>query len=156
MDLITWSSLPKALIWSNTCNAALKQPAANRKPDQQIINMIKNTRPGHNSLGVIFMEEIKRSRKSKIKKRPEDWEKMKVEIAKELGLLPKVQDNGWAGLSAAESGQLGGIFAARKKALSEDAAGQASDQVSMDEILDVGTAKDDTGKNNAEKTLGEQ
>ena len=81
---------------------------------------------------------------------------MKVEIAKELGLLSKVQDNGWAGLSAAESGQLGGIFAARKKALSEDAAGQASDQVSMNEILDVGTAKDDTGKNNAEKTLGEQ
>ncbi|MBQ1501438.1 MAG: small, acid-soluble spore protein, alpha/beta type [Firmicutes bacterium] len=62
------------------------------------------------------MENIARSRKSRIKKRSEDWESMKVEIAKELGLWPKVAENGWAGLSAADSGKLGGVFAARKKA----------------------------------------
>jgi small acid-soluble spore protein F (minor alpha/beta-type SASP) len=63
------------------------------------------------------MEKIKRSRKSKIKKRPDDWEELKVEIAQELGLWPKVASDGWAGLSAEESGRLGGVFSARKKAL---------------------------------------
>lgn len=65
------------------------------------------------------MEKVKRSRKSRIKKRPDDWEELKVEIAKELGLWPKVQSDGWAGLSAAESGRLGGVFSARKKALAQ-------------------------------------
>ena len=63
------------------------------------------------------MEKIKRSRKSRIKKRPDDWEELKVEIAKEIGLWPKVAAEGWAGLSAEES--LGGIFSARKKALAQ-------------------------------------
>ena len=65
------------------------------------------------------MEKIKRSRKSRIKKRPDDWEELKVEIAKELGLWPKVTAEGWAGLSAADSGRLGGVFSARKKALAQ-------------------------------------
>ena len=49
------------------------------------------------------MENIARSRKSRIKKRSEDWESMKVEIAKELGLWPKVAENGWAAQVALES-----------------------------------------------------
>ena len=65
------------------------------------------------------MEKIKRSRKSRIKKRPDDWEELKVEIAKEIGLWPKVAAEGWAGLSAEDSGRLGGIFSARKKALAQ-------------------------------------
>ena len=65
------------------------------------------------------MEKIKRSRKSRIKKRPDDWEELKVEIAKEIGLWPKVAAEGWAGLSAEESCRLGGIFSARKKALAQ-------------------------------------
>ncbi len=67
------------------------------------------------------MEKIKRSRKSRIKKRPDDWEELKVEIAKEIGLWPKVAAEGWAGLSAEESGRLGGVFSARKKALAQTA-----------------------------------
>ena len=65
------------------------------------------------------MEKIKRSRKSRIKKRPDDWEELKVEIAKEIGLWPKVAAEGWAGLSAEARGRVGGIFSARKKALAQ-------------------------------------
>ncbi len=67
-------------------------------------------------------ERVKRSRKSKMKKRPDDWEELKQEIAQEMGLWDKVKADGWAGLSAVESGRLGGIFSARKKMLEEQAA----------------------------------
>ncbi|MDO4581247.1 MAG: hypothetical protein Q4B96_01520 [Bacillota bacterium] len=62
------------------------------------------------------MSEIKRSLKSKMKKRNADWEAEKVEIAKELGLWPEVERDGWSGLSAADSGRIGGVLAARRKA----------------------------------------
>ncbi len=65
------------------------------------------------------MTEVKRSRKSRMKKRPEDWENLKQEIAKELGLWDKVRAEGWSGLSAAESGRLGGVFSKRKRQLQE-------------------------------------
>ena len=61
--------------------------------------------------------DVKRSRKSKMKKRPEDWEELKVSIAHELGLWDQVAQSGWAGLSAIDSGRLGGVFAARKQQL---------------------------------------
>ncbi len=63
------------------------------------------------------MEKVKPSRKSKMKKRPEDWEKLKQEIAMELGLWDVVKHDGWAGLSAEQSGRLGGVFSARKRQL---------------------------------------
>lgn len=40
-------------------------------------------------------------------------ERMKYEIARELGLLPQLMDGGWAGLSAKDSGKIGGLLAAR-------------------------------------------
>ena len=40
-------------------------------------------------------------------------ERMKYEIAQELGLLTKLQKVGWAGLSTAESGRIGGLVSAR-------------------------------------------
>lgn len=40
-------------------------------------------------------------------------ERLKYEVAQELGLLPKLQKVGWAGLSTAESGRVGGIVGAR-------------------------------------------
>ena len=40
-------------------------------------------------------------------------ERCKYEVARELGLLPKLQEVGWAGLSAAESGRIGGLVAGR-------------------------------------------
>ncbi len=40
-------------------------------------------------------------------------ERMKYEVAQELGLLPKLLRVGWAGLSTAESGRIGGIVSGR-------------------------------------------
>ena len=59
-------------------------------------------------------DDVKSSVKSKMKKRPPDWEAMKNEIAAELGLWDKVKEQGWAGLTAEESGRVGGIFSKRK------------------------------------------
>ena len=44
-----------------------------------------------------------------------DEEKLKYEIAKELGLIEKINRVGWAGLTAKESGKIGGIITAMKK-----------------------------------------
>jgi len=43
-------------------------------------------------------------------------DKLKMEIAEELGLLDKVNSGGWKSLSAKETGRIGGILARRKKA----------------------------------------
>ena len=42
-------------------------------------------------------------------------DRLKYEIAQELGLLEKLKEVGWAGLSTAESGRIGGLVGARKK-----------------------------------------
>lgn len=42
-------------------------------------------------------------------------EQMKYEIALELGLFEKVKSVGWKGLSARETGKIGGLLATRKK-----------------------------------------
>jgi len=58
--------------------------------------------------------------KNKKKKKPlTPVDKFKIEVAKELGLWPKVKQVGWAGLSAAETGQVGGYMTRklRKKKL---------------------------------------
>ena len=44
-------------------------------------------------------------------------EKIKYEIAEELGLKDKVDELGWGGLTAEETGRIGGIKTKRKKAL---------------------------------------
>jgi len=40
---------------------------------------------------------------------------MKYEIAQELGLLEKVKQVGWAGLSAKETGRIGGMMGQKKR-----------------------------------------
>lgn len=40
---------------------------------------------------------------------------MKYEIAEELGLLEKVEQVGWKGLTAKESGRIGGIMGRKKR-----------------------------------------
>ncbi|HHZ03407.1 MAG TPA: small, acid-soluble spore protein, alpha/beta type [Tissierellia bacterium] len=40
---------------------------------------------------------------------------MKMEIAKELGLMDKVEKLGWGGLTAKETGRIGGLMTAKKK-----------------------------------------
>lgn len=42
-------------------------------------------------------------------------DRLKYEIASELGLMDKIEKVGWAGLTAKESGRIGGIMTARKK-----------------------------------------
>lgn len=44
-------------------------------------------------------------------------EKIKYEIADELGLKDKVDEYGWGGLTAEETGRIGGIMTKRKKEL---------------------------------------
>ncbi|KAJ52757.1 hypothetical protein BD780_003066 [Clostridium tetanomorphum] len=44
-------------------------------------------------------------------------EKMKYEIAEELGLKEKVDKYGWSGLTSEETGRIGGIMTKRKKEL---------------------------------------
>lgn len=40
---------------------------------------------------------------------------MKLEIANELGLMDKVEELGWGGLTAKETGRIGGLMTAKKK-----------------------------------------
>ena len=42
-------------------------------------------------------------------------EKIKYEIAEELGLLDRVMSEGWRSLSSKETGRIGGILARRKR-----------------------------------------
>lgn len=46
-------------------------------------------------------------------------EKMKYEIAEELGLLDRVMTDGWRSLSSKETGRIGGLLARRKKAVGQ-------------------------------------
>ena len=42
-------------------------------------------------------------------------EKIKFEIAEELGLREKVDEYGWSGLTSEETGRIGGVMTKRKK-----------------------------------------
>nr|WP_302596860.1 small, acid-soluble spore protein, alpha/beta type [uncultured Cellulosilyticum sp.] len=46
-------------------------------------------------------------------------EKMKLEIAEELGLLEKVQEGGWKALSAKETGRIGGLMTKKKREMNK-------------------------------------
>ena len=43
-------------------------------------------------------------------------ERRKYEIARELGLLERVREVGWAGLSAKETGRIGGLVGGKRGA----------------------------------------
>ena len=45
----------------------------------------------------------------------EGTERMKYEIAEEMGLLDQVLKEGWRSLSAKETGKIGGLMTSRKK-----------------------------------------
>lgn len=46
--------------------------------------------------------------------------RMKYEIAEELGLLDKITESGWKGLTSRESGRIGGIMGKRKRAQKQE------------------------------------
>ncbi len=68
----------------------------------------------HSPYATIERRWYREMRKS-AKKINEANEKLKYEIAEELGLLEKVNENGWKGLTAKETGRIGGIMTRRKK-----------------------------------------
>ncbi len=49
----------------------------------------------------------------------DDVERMKYEIADELGLLDKVLNSGWKTLTAKETGKIGGIVTKRRRQQNE-------------------------------------
>lgn len=51
-------------------------------------------------------------------------EKLKYEIAEELGLMDKVLKDGWKSLSAKDTGRIGGIMTKRKKELKKEGLNQ--------------------------------
>ncbi len=60
------------------------------------------------------MAEKKQKKAKSIKElTPDDL--MKLEIAKEIGLMDKVGEFGWGGLTAKETGRIGGLMTAKKK-----------------------------------------
>ena len=42
-------------------------------------------------------------------------QRLKYDIARELGLLDRVREVGWAGLTAKETGRIGGLMARRRR-----------------------------------------
>lgn len=57
----------------------------------------------------------KNVKKEKKIKEPTPDDLMKLEIANELGLMDKVEELGWGGLTAKETGRIGGLMTAKKK-----------------------------------------
>ena len=49
----------------------------------------------------------------------EPEERLKYEIAEELGLLDRVMEQGWKSLSSKETGRIGGLMTKKRKAQKE-------------------------------------
>ncbi|SHF45037.1 MULTISPECIES: small, acid-soluble spore protein, alpha/beta type [Caloramator] len=64
-----------------------------------------------------FKKKVKAKIKAKKPLSDEELEreKIKYEIAEELGLIDKVKKYGWSGLTAEETGKIGGIMTKRNK-----------------------------------------
>ena len=58
------------------------------------------------------VEEIMAEKK---KKEPTPNDILKMEIAEDLGLMDKVEKLGWGGLTAKETGRIGGLMTAKTK-----------------------------------------
>ncbi len=59
--------------------------------------------------------QLKNKKSGKKEKKPTPMDLLKLEIAAELGLSDKVKQEGWGGLTSAESGRIGGIITQRAK-----------------------------------------
>lgn len=57
-----------------------------------------------------------KNKKKKIETIEDKW---KYEIAEQLGLLDKVEQMGWGGLTAKETGRIGGMITVKKKKLKD-------------------------------------
>ena len=79
----------------------------------------------------IYKCEKNRKNNSKKDKPLTDNDIMKYEIASELGLIDKVSEKGWAGLTAKEAGRIGGILTARKKKMKKENKGNKTEDGSV-------------------------
>ena len=61
-----------------------------------------------------------KNKKGKKKKIETLEDKLKYEIAEELGLIDKINDVGWGGLTAKESGRIGGLITVRKREMDKN------------------------------------
>ena len=61
------------------------------------------------------LKKDKKDKKEKKKKVPTPDDLMKLEIAKEIGIMDKLEEFGWGGLTAKETGRIGGLMTAKKK-----------------------------------------
>ena len=68
---------------------------------------------------MIWKRKIKKLIKSQRKKKLLE-DKLKYEIAEELGLMDKIEEVGWGGLTAKESGRIGGLITVRKRQMNKD------------------------------------
>lgn len=68
-------------------------------------------------MAVLFKKVVKAKLKANKDLSPKEIqrEKIKYEIAEELGLSDKVKKNGWSALTAEETGRIGGIMTHRNK-----------------------------------------
>lgn len=59
---------------------------------------------------------------SKKEKKTDDFTllKLKIEVADELGLVDKIKKVGWAGLTAEETGKMGGYITQKIKAMKQE------------------------------------
>jgi small acid-soluble spore protein F (minor alpha/beta-type SASP) len=66
---------------------------------------------------ILFKKIVKAKLKAKKELSPteKEREKIKYEIAEELGLSSKVLEKGWSGLTAEETGRIGGIMTHRNR-----------------------------------------
>jgi len=65
------------------------------------------------------MEGGVRMAKKKKKKIETLEDKLKYEIAEELGLMDKIKEVGWGGLTAKESGRIGGLITVKKREMAK-------------------------------------
>ncbi|MCI5901301.1 MAG: alpha/beta-type small acid-soluble spore protein [Blautia sp.] len=61
-------------------------------------------------------------------------QKVKYEIAQELGVLDQVLENGWKSLSAKETGRIGGLMTRRKKQIPPDPIAEKNENCMKKEI----------------------
>lgn len=61
-------------------------------------------------------------------------QKVKYEIAQELGVLDQVLENGWKSLSAKETGRIGGLMTRRKKQIPPDLIAEKNENCMKKEI----------------------
>ncbi len=83
-------------------------------------------------------KELKMIRNSQSLESLSEEQKMKYEIAKELGLYEQVVKEGWQSLSAKETGRIGGMMTRRKKDMekNKDQSGYVVSRETIDSDID--------------------